>query len=60
MTLRCDGIGAVLTVLQADVASGSTVINLILANQSLANGSAVTDSEMAATIFISGSLTYQV
>ena len=60
MTLRCDGIGAVLTVLQADVASASTVINLILANQSTANGSAVTDASMAATIFLSGSLTYQV
>lgn len=60
VTLRCDGIGATSTILQGDVASNSTVINLMLANQSTTNGSAVTDGSMSSTIYISVSLSYQV
>ena len=60
VSLRCDAMGAVSTVVQATLVAASSKIEFTLINQSTAYGAIVTAAQMAATCYINIQCTYQI
>jgi hypothetical protein len=60
VSLRCDAMGAVSTVVQAALVAASSKIEFTLMNQSTAYGAIVTAAQMAATCYINIQCTYQI